>query len=199
MERHVQTADRAPSRYLWSAKRQHRRVSLDVPLIVKRDGTFTAARSIDLSEGGLGAKVRGSCAEGQIVELQFALDSGATPMHLRAICRYSSDARHGFQFLNINAKQRETIAELVKANQKKTVPESAGQVSQPYKFGGKHAAGCICPNCGGSGGVHSSNCMCEACGGFGGDHNSDCRCASCRNSPLHHAEDCRCSKCGVIG
>jgi hypothetical protein len=199
MDRQLQTDERAPSRHLWSAKRQHRRISLDVPLIVKWHGTLIAARSIDLSEGGLGAKVRGTCPEGQIVELQFALDNGAIPMHLHAVCKYSSEVRHGFQFLDINVVQRETIAQLVKANQKKTGPEPARPVSQPYKFGGKHAAACICPICGRSGGGHSSNCMCEACGGFGGDHNSDCRFANCRNSPLQHSQDCRCPKCGAIG
>jgi hypothetical protein len=148
MDRQLQTDERAPSRHLWSAKRQHRRISLDVPLIVKWHGTLIAARSIDLSEGGLGAKVRGTCPEGQIVELQFALDNGAIPMHLHAVCKYSSEVRHGFQFLDINVVQRETIAQLVKANQKKTGPEPARPVSQPYKFGGKHAAACICPICG---------------------------------------------------
>ena len=119
MDRHIQ-ADRNPSRYLWSAKRQHRRVSLDVPLIVRWDGASVVARSLDLSEGGLGAKVRGRCPEGQSVELQFALDDGGTAMHLLAACKYASDARHGFQFLNISAEQREAIAQLVKANQNKT-------------------------------------------------------------------------------
>jgi len=93
---------------------------LDVPLIVKWDGTLILARSLDLSEGGLGAKVRDRCPEGQTVELQFALDDGGTPMHLRAVCKYGSDTRRGFQFLDINPEQRETIAQLVKANQKKT-------------------------------------------------------------------------------
>jgi len=198
MDRQVQADDRAPSRHLWSAKRQHRRVSLDVPLIVNLHGTLIAARSIDLSEGGLAAKVRGTCPEGQVVELQFALGNGTIPMHLRAVCKYSSEARHGFQFLNINAEQRQIIAQLVTENHKKTAPERTSP-AQPYKFGGKHAAACICPTCGRSGGAHSSNCMCEACGGFAGDHNSDCRCGSCRNSPLHHAEDCRCPKCDVVG
>jgi c-di-GMP-binding flagellar brake protein YcgR len=118
--RQPETDERAPSRYLWSAKRQHRRVTLDVPLIVKWDGTLVLARSLDLSEGGLGAKVRGTCSEGQTVELQFALDDSGIAMHVRAICKYSSDARHGFQFLDINPEQRETIAQLVKANKKKT-------------------------------------------------------------------------------
>jgi len=120
MGRHIQTDDRAPSRYLWTAKRQYRRVILDVPLIVKWDGTLILARSLDISEGGLGAKVRDRCPDGQIVELQFALDDASTTMHLRAVCKYGSDARHGFQFLNINPEQRETIAQLVKANQKQT-------------------------------------------------------------------------------
>jgi c-di-GMP-binding flagellar brake protein YcgR len=118
--RQLEADERAPSRYLWSAKRQHRRVILDVPLIVKCDGTLVVARSLDISEGGLGAKVRGRCSEGQTVELQFALDDSSIPMHLRAICKYSSDARHGFQFLDINTEQRETIAQLVKTNQKTT-------------------------------------------------------------------------------
>jgi hypothetical protein len=93
---------------------------LDVPLVIKWDEMLTVARSLDVSEGGLGAKVRGSCPEGQSVELQFALDDGGMPMHLRAVCKYGSDARHGFQFLDISAEQRETIAQVVKANQKKT-------------------------------------------------------------------------------
>jgi hypothetical protein len=156
-------------------------------------------RSIDRRQrGGLGAKV-GTCPEGQIVELQFAMDNGAIAMHLRPLCKYSSDPRHGFQFLNINPEQREKIAQFVKANQKRTAPEPTRLISQAYKFGRKHAASCICPTCGGSGGAHCSNCMCEACGGFGGNHNSDCRCADCRNSPLQHSQDCSCPKCRAIG
>jgi hypothetical protein len=55
-----------------------------------------------------------------MAELQFTLYDSGIAMQLRAVCKYSSDARHGFQFMDIDTEQRETIAQFVKGNQKKT-------------------------------------------------------------------------------
>lgn len=185
----------------WKAKRRHERIALDVPLMVSLgEGQFITGRIVDISEGGLGATLRNLCPVEQVVELQFTLSPGGAPLHIRSLTKYSSEIRHGFEFLKLAPQQREAIAQLVASKSKRTAPvEAAAAVSQPYKFGGVHAPSCICPVCAQAGGAHSSECLCEACGMYGGEHSNDCRCAICRAPAGKHAADCRCPRCGVAG
>lgn len=185
----------------WKAKRRHERIALDVPLLVSLGGgKFITGRIVDISEGGLGATLRSLCPAEQVVELQFALPPDGAPLHIRSVTKYSSEVRHGFEFLKLTPQQREAIAQLVAARTKRAAAaEAAGPASPPYKFGGRHAPPCVCPVCAQTGGAHSQDCLCEACGMYGGEHSNDCRCALCRVPAGKHAEDCRCPQCGVAG
>jgi hypothetical protein len=195
---HVPETAPAPQ---WKAKRQHERIVLEVPLLVSLgEGKFISGRIVDISEGGLVATLHVLCPVDQVVELQFALSPGGAPMHIRSLTKYSSEVRHGFEFLKLAPQQREAIAQLVASKTKRVAPlETTTPRSQPYKFGGGHAPGCVCPVCTRAGGAHSSDCLCEACGMYGGEHSQDCRCAICRVPGGKHAADCRCPRCGVVG
>ena len=197
-EVHAPAAVAAPQ---WKAKRRHERIALEAPLLVSvGGGKFVTGRIVDISEGGLGATLQALCPAEQVVELQFALPPEGVPLHIRSLTKYSSTERHGFEFLKLAPQQREVIVQLVASRTKRAAPtEAAGPASQSYKFGGQHAASCLCPVCAHSGGSHSADCLCEACGMYGGEHSNDCRCAICRVPAGKHAEDCRCPKCGVRG
>jgi len=185
----------------WKAKRRHERIALDVPLLVSLGGgKFISGRIVDISEGGLGGTLPALCPAEQVVELQFALPPDGVPLHIRSLTKYSSAVRHGFEFLKLVPQQREAITQLVASRTKRAVPtEAAGPASQSYKFGGQHAASCVCQVCAHPGGTHSQDCLCEACGMYGGEHSNDCRCAICRVPAGKHAEDCSCPQCGVAG
>jgi len=184
----------------WKAKRRHERIGVELSLLVSMgEGKLIVGRTIDISEGGLGATLRERCPVERVVELQFALQSSPVPMHIRSLTVYSSETRHGFQFLKLAPEQRQAIAALVAGGKKRPAAAQADSTPQQYKFGGKHEAGCVCPTCGGAGGTHTADCLCDACGSYGGEHSSSCRCMICRVPAGKHAAECRCPRCGAAG
>lgn len=64
--------------------------------------------SLDISEGGLGAIVRGGLRSGELVEIDIRLAGCA--LTAVAIVRYTTDARSGFEFVGLTSEERLQIA-----------------------------------------------------------------------------------------
>jgi hypothetical protein len=63
--------------------------------------------SLDISEGGLGAIVRGGLRAGELVEIDVSLAGCA--LTAVAIVRYTSDVRSGFEFVGLTMEERQQI------------------------------------------------------------------------------------------
>ena len=66
-------------------------------------------RSSELGEDGIGATLTEEIQPGEVVSMEFALPVTAFPMKIRALVRYRTGLRHGFEFLAISAQQREML------------------------------------------------------------------------------------------
>lgn len=67
-------------------------------------------RSNELGEDGIGGTLTGELELGEVVSLELALPLSSYPMKMRAIVRYRTGLRHGFEFLAMNAEQRKALA-----------------------------------------------------------------------------------------
>jgi hypothetical protein len=63
--------------------------------------------SLDISEGGLGAMVRGGLRAGELVEIDICIAGCA--LTAVAIVRYTSDVRSGFEFVGLTLEERQQI------------------------------------------------------------------------------------------
>jgi hypothetical protein len=66
-------------------------------------------RCTDLSEAGVGAVVAGELAVGQPVAVELQLPNVGVPVRARALVRYQSRLRCGFEFVGLPVEQREMI------------------------------------------------------------------------------------------
>jgi len=96
-----------------SFTRRFPRFALDVRLQVKmfQEGEFCSCwgRSVEIGQDGIGATLTGDLEAGEIVTLEIPLPLTPYPIKVRAIVRYTQGLRYGFEFLTMNAAQRDTI------------------------------------------------------------------------------------------
>ncbi|MBV8053325.1 MAG: PilZ domain-containing protein [Acidobacteriaceae bacterium] len=82
------------------------RISLQV---FRPTGTVSLwGRSTELGEDGIGGTLTGEVEPGEVVSMELSLPA-SHPMKLRALVRYRSGLRHGFEFLALNNQQKETL------------------------------------------------------------------------------------------
>jgi hypothetical protein len=93
--------------------RRYPRYPLDIRVTVsafRSSGNISLwGRSHELGEDGIGGTLTGELEPGEVVSMEIALPLSSNPMKLRAIVRYRSGLRHGFEFLALNAEQHETL------------------------------------------------------------------------------------------
>lgn len=66
-------------------------------------------RSTELGEDGIGGTLTGEVEPGEVVSMELALPVTAFPMKIRALVRYRSGLHHGFEFLALDARQRDML------------------------------------------------------------------------------------------
>lgn len=66
-------------------------------------------RSTELGEDGVGATLTGEVEPGEVVSMELSLPMASVPLRVRALARYRTGLRHGFEFLALNDEQRELL------------------------------------------------------------------------------------------
>jgi hypothetical protein len=66
-------------------------------------------RSTELGEDGVGATLTGEVEPGEVVSMELSLPVASLPMRVRALTRYRTGLRHGFEFLALSEEQRELL------------------------------------------------------------------------------------------
>src|SRR5690242_19928966 len=93
--------------------RRFARHTVDVRLSVHvfRSGQTTSlwGRSTELGEDGVGGTMTGELEPGEVVSMELTLPLAAYPMKVRALVRYRTGLRHGFEFLTLSAEQRDML------------------------------------------------------------------------------------------
>jgi len=93
--------------------RRFPRFALDTRIEVRmfQAGEFRSCwgRSTELSQDGIGATLTGELETGEIVSLEIPLPLSAQPLKVRAIVRYRTGLRYGFEFLTLDAAQRDIV------------------------------------------------------------------------------------------
>ena len=93
--------------------RRFPRYQVDVRLSVQvfRSGETTSlwGRSHELGEDGVGGTLTGELEPGEVVSMEVSLPLATYPLKLRALVRYRSGLRHGFEFLALNDQQRNVL------------------------------------------------------------------------------------------
>jgi TonB family protein len=86
-------------------------ISVPLDLIALRSGVpqNLPGRCTDISEAGVGAVVAGELAAGQQVAVELRLPNVGVPVRARALVRYQSRLRCGFEFVGLSEEQREMI------------------------------------------------------------------------------------------
>ncbi len=86
-------------------------INVPLDLIALRSGVpeNLPGRCTDISEVGVGAVVAGEMAAGQHVAVELRLPNVGVPVRARALVRYQSRLRCGFEFVGLSAEQREMI------------------------------------------------------------------------------------------
>lgn len=83
------------------------RVSLQV---FRPNGTVSLwGRSTELGEDGIGATLTGEVEPGEVVSMELSLPAASYPMKFRALVRYRTGLRHGFEFLALNGQQKDAL------------------------------------------------------------------------------------------
>lgn len=86
-------------------------VNMRVAVQVFRDGVVESlwGRSNEVGQDGMSATLTGELQPGEVATLEFTLPATVIATKLRAVVRYRSGFRHGFEFLTLAEGQRETI------------------------------------------------------------------------------------------
>jgi hypothetical protein len=66
-------------------------------------------RSNELGQDGVSATLTGELQPGEVVTLEFTLPATVVSTKVRAIVRYRSGFRHGFEFLTLSEGQQEAL------------------------------------------------------------------------------------------
>lgn len=87
------------------------RVHLPLDVTVLRSGIpdKVPGRSINLSEGGVGAVLAAEIATGESVGVELQMPEQARPLRWRAVVRYQDKLRCGMEFSGLSAEQRAQI------------------------------------------------------------------------------------------
>jgi hypothetical protein len=93
--------------------RRFPRYALDVRISVqvfRPTGTVSFwGRSTELGEDGIGGTLTGEVEPGEVVSMELSLPATTYPIKLRALVRYRSGLRHGFEFLALNKQQKDAL------------------------------------------------------------------------------------------
>jgi TonB family protein len=86
-------------------------MNVPLDLIALRSGVpeNLPGRCTDISEAGVGAVVAGELVAGQQVAVELRLPNVGVPVRARALVRYQSRLRCGFEFVGLSVEQREMI------------------------------------------------------------------------------------------
>src|SRR6266446_9614883 len=86
-------------------------INVPLDLIALRSGVpdNLPGRCTDISEAGVGAVVAGELAAGLQVAVELRLPNVGVPVRARALVRYQSLLRCGFEFVGLSVEQREMI------------------------------------------------------------------------------------------
>jgi hypothetical protein len=96
-------------------RRRFKRFAADLRVTVKvfrSDRNLNVSmwgRSNEIGEDGIGATMTGELESGEVVWLELAVPLAARPLKLRALVRYRTGLRHGFEFLALTPEQHDTI------------------------------------------------------------------------------------------
>ena len=105
--------DHSPANSMGHKARQFVRYAVDIRMSVQvfREGETISfwGRSNELGEDGIGGTLTMPLEPGEVASLEFILPLTVGPLKLRAVVRYRSGLRHGFEFLALNAKQRDAL------------------------------------------------------------------------------------------
>ena len=66
-------------------------------------------RTSELGEDGIGGTLTGEIEPGEVVAMELALPLTPYPLKFRALVRYRSGLRHGFEFLALSKEQHESV------------------------------------------------------------------------------------------
>ena len=78
--------------------------------VLRDEGTHSLwGRSSELGEDGIGATLTEEIEPGEVVSMEFSLPITSYPIKVRALVRYRSGLRHGFEFLALNPQQKEML------------------------------------------------------------------------------------------
>lgn len=93
--------------------RRYPRYGLNMRVAVQafRDGKTEAmwGRCNEIGQDGMSATLTGELQPGEVATLEFTLPATVVATRLRAVVRYRSGFRHGFEFLTLADGQREAI------------------------------------------------------------------------------------------
>jgi len=96
-----------------AARRRFPRYAVDLRVSVqafRADGPISLwGRSNELGADGIGVTLTGQLEPGEVVNLEVTLPANSSPLKIRALVRYRDGLRHGFEFLTLTAKQRESV------------------------------------------------------------------------------------------
>jgi hypothetical protein len=106
----------APGSEVYARVRRFARYRYDarIQLSVFRDGVTTSlwGRTSEFGGDGLGATLTGELHVGEVVSMEFAIPFPPMAIKARAIVRYASGMRCGFQFLVLTSEQRTAVQRL---------------------------------------------------------------------------------------
>jgi hypothetical protein len=66
-------------------------------------------RTSELAEDGIGGTLTGEIEPGEVVAMELSLPLIPYPLKFRALVRYRSGLRHGFEFLALSKDQHEAV------------------------------------------------------------------------------------------
>jgi hypothetical protein len=106
-------SDAVPEKKSSRSMRQFPRFELDVRVLVHvfREGKNTTiwGRSTMIGVEGIGATLTGDLEVGEVVGLEFSVPLCQQAVKLRGSVRYKNGFQYGFEFLAIDAAQRQAI------------------------------------------------------------------------------------------
>lgn len=93
--------------------RRFPRFAMDVRMTVQvfREGavSYFWGRSTEFGQDGIGGTLTGELVVGEVVSLEFPLQTSQLPMRVRAIVRYQIGLHYGFEFLTLTSIQRAAV------------------------------------------------------------------------------------------
>jgi PilZ domain len=82
---------------------------ISIQIFRKGETTSVWGRSNELGEDGVGGTVTGELEIGEVVSMELSLPLTPYPLKLRALVRYRTGLRHGFEFLAVTDQQRDVL------------------------------------------------------------------------------------------